>query len=274
MKKVLLTILFFTSIAFSQTHDVGQSNANVDQALINALVSDDSIAQHRTELNSLSSGKQNADPDLSTYAAITPSVNMITFLGAANYSAMRTQLSLVVGTNVQAYDADLTTYAGITPSANVQSILSAADYAAIRTALGLVIGTNVQAYDADLTSWGAITPAVFFDTLSFNINIADTVITGDNAIWKIPNNITITEVASFTNTGTVTFNIEERGETTPNTAGTDVMTSDLTGDTDQQETGTFSNAGIARDAWLALVVASKTGDPTLFGVSIRYVKTN
>jgi hypothetical protein len=71
---------------------------------------------------------------------------------------VRTDLSLVVGTNVQAYDADLTTYAGITPSANVQSILGAADYSAIRTLLGLVIGTNVQAYDADLSTWAGLTP--------------------------------------------------------------------------------------------------------------------
>ncbi len=90
------------------------------------------------------------DADLTTYAGITPSANVQSLLGAADYSAMRTQLSLVIGTNVQAYDADLTTYAGITPAANVQSLLGAADYSAMRTQLGLVIGTNVQAYDADL----------------------------------------------------------------------------------------------------------------------------
>jgi hypothetical protein len=109
--------------------------------------------------------KQAGDADLTTYAGITPSANVQSLLGAADYAAMRTQLGLVIGTNVQAYDADLTTYAGITPAANVQSLLAAADYSAMRTQLGLVIGTNVQAYDADLTTYAGITPAANVQSL-------------------------------------------------------------------------------------------------------------
>ena len=215
------------------------------------------------------------DADLTTYAGITPSANIQTFLGAASYTAMRTQLALTIGTNVQAYDADLTTYAGITPSANVQTFLGYSDFAAMRVGLGLVIGTNVQAYDADLTSWGAITPAIVFDTVRVAVwGTMDTVTTGDYVAIKMENNYTITEVAAYTNTGTMTFNIEERGETTPNTAGTDVMTSDLVADTNQQETGTFSNATVDRDDWLVLVVTSITGDPTIFCVTVRGIKTN
>lgn len=113
-----------------------------------------------------------------------------------------------------------------------------------------------------------------FDTLSISWGVMDTVTTGDYVGWKVPNNITVTEVAAFTNTGTATFNLEERAETTPNTAGTDIMTSDLVADSDQQETGTFSNATLDRDDYIALVVTSITGDPTLFGVTVRYVKSN
>lgn len=56
---------------------------------------------------------QAADADLTTYAGITPSANVQSLLGAANYSAMRTQLTLVPGTDVQAFDADLTALAAL-----------------------------------------------------------------------------------------------------------------------------------------------------------------
>jgi hypothetical protein len=116
-------------------------------------------ANFRTDLSLVAGTNVQAyDADLTTYAGITPSANVQTFLGAASYAAMRTQLSLVPGSDVQGYDADLATYAGITPSANIQTFLGAADYAAMRTQLGLVIGTNVQAYDADLDTWAGVTP--------------------------------------------------------------------------------------------------------------------
>ena len=57
---------------------------------------------------------------------------------AANYAAMRTLLTLVVGTDVQAYSAVLATWAGVTPSANGQSLVSAANYAAMVTLLGVL----------------------------------------------------------------------------------------------------------------------------------------
>lgn len=72
---------------------------------------------------------------------------------------VRSDLALVIGTNVQAYDADLTTWAGLTPSANAQSLVTAADYSAMRTLLSLVPGTNVQAFDADLSAIAALTSA-------------------------------------------------------------------------------------------------------------------
>lgn len=118
------------------------------------------------------------------------------------------------------------------------------------------------------------THSEFTDTLSKSWGVMDTVTTGDYTGWKVDNNITITEISAYTNTGTVTFNLEERVETTPNTAGTDVIGSDLVADDDQQETGTFTNAAIDRDDWLVPTVTSISGDPTIFTITVRYVKTN
>jgi len=80
-------------------------------------------------------------------------------LGAADFAAFVTSLTLTIGTDTQAWDADLDTYAGITPSANVQTLLGGADFAAVTTSLGLTIGTNTQAWDADLDRFAALTGA-------------------------------------------------------------------------------------------------------------------
>ena len=48
------------------------------------------------------------DDDLTTYAGITPSANIQTLLGSADYSTARTNLGLAIGTNVQAYNSNLT----------------------------------------------------------------------------------------------------------------------------------------------------------------------
>ena len=68
--------------------------------------------------------------------------------GASNDADARTNLGLVIGTNVQAYDADLTTWAGLTPSANAQSLVTAADYAAMRALLDLEAGTDFYSKSA------------------------------------------------------------------------------------------------------------------------------
>lgn len=106
---------------------------------------------------------QPLDSDLTTWAGLTPSANAQTLVGHT-FAQMRTDLGLVIGTNVQAWDADLDTWATLTPSANAQTLVGHT-FAQMRTDLGLVIGTNVQAWDADLDTYAGITPSANAQTL-------------------------------------------------------------------------------------------------------------
>lgn len=126
--------------------------------------------------------------------------------------------------------------------------------------------TKIDQNTSDITALEALK-----DTLAIGWGIMDTVTVTDLPGWKVPYDVTIIEISSFTDSNTVTFNLEERAETTPNTAGTDVLSADQVADNDQQEATSFSNAGLAKDTWLVPSV-SATGDASLFSITVRYVK--
>lgn len=116
-----------------------------------------------------------------TWARLGSSANMLELLGSADYATARTNLGLVISTNVQAYDADLTTYAGITPSANVQSVLSAANNAAIKTLLGYY--TSGDAISGTFT--GSLTGSV-----TGNVSGSSGSCTGNSATATLATNAT------------------------------------------------------------------------------------
>ena len=109
------------------------------------------------------------------------------------------------------------------------------------------------------------------DTLTYTWSMLDTVIVQALPAWKVPYNITLLEIAAYTDANTTTFNIEERAATTPNSAGTDAISSDLVADNNQQLTSTFSNASFAKGTWVTPTI-SATGDVAIFSITIKYIK--
>lgn len=132
-------------------------------------------------------------------------------------------------------------------------------------------GTGANQVSTDDITEGSTNLYNMPDTLTQWWGLMDTVIVEDLPGWKVPYDITIIEIAGYTDANTTTFNVEERAEGTPNTAGTDAMASDLVADNDQQEQTSFDNAGFAKDTWMVPTI-SATGDVSKFNITVRYVK--
>ena len=73
-----------------------------------------------------------------------------------------------------------------------------------------------------------------------------------------------------TDTGTATLQFDERAEATPNTGGTDVMTSTLVCDSNSQSTAAFDNATIAADVPLNLDIDAVASTPGIVRGHVCY----
>jgi hypothetical protein len=71
-----------------------------------------------------------------------PEISAANAVTAVSAATMRTDLGLVIGTNVQAFDADLTTWAGITPVAAVGTWIATPSSANLRSAMTDENGTG------------------------------------------------------------------------------------------------------------------------------------
>jgi len=115
-------------------------------------------------------------------AAAAPVQSVAGLTGAMTAAALRTALSLVVGTDVQAFDSDLAAIAALTTTAFGRSLLTQADATAIRATIGAGVSnfdgvfasltsrpttlagygiTDAQPLDADLTAIAALTTTGF-----------------------------------------------------------------------------------------------------------------
>lgn len=82
--------------------------------------------------------------------------------------------------------------------------------------------------------------------------------------------VTILRVSASTDQGTATLQFDERVESTPNTGGTDVLTSALVADNNTEVTTAFANAGIAANAVLNLDIDAVSGTPGVVRIHVEF----
>ncbi len=263
--KTIISLILISVMVQAQTYDVGQTNANISLALSRALAQPDSNTVYRNAINL----KFNT-----TDTTVFVSDALLTALLAYKFNTTDTTAfnSKALTTAQLAYKLNKSDTTNFRTFSDLKYAATASF--AIAPAL-LDDSLTVKMNRSEMTGYSttAHTHIDLFDTLSISWGVLDTTYTGSLTGWKVPNDITITEISAYTDANTVTFNIEERAETTPNSAGTDVIGSDLVADTNQEETSTFTNATIAKNTWLVPTI-SATGDVSIFTISVRYIKTD
>lgn len=185
--------------------------------------------------------------------------------GATTAAGARTNLGLVIGTNVQAWSAILDDIAGLTQatdkliyfdsattaatadlSAFARTLIDDANAAAARTTLGLVIGTDVQAFDATLSALAAFNTNGFLVQTAANTFAGRTITgtinqvivfdgdgVGGSPALSLPQNIHEGATPTFAGlilTGTITFPDDIRQTFNPGAANPGLNVGAIAGD--------------------------------------------
>lgn len=163
--------------------------------------------------------------------------------GAGNWSPSASPVCLSNGTNCPADD----------------DVPEVGDFDALVGGRSLTYDTTNNQMDADAELYEQI----------FSINIPGVTTSDTNKIQhKFSHPITIARVSCSTDTGTVTIQLDERAEATPNTAGTDVLSSALVCDDNTEATTSFGNASIAADVPLNLQITATSGTPGVVRIHV------
>jgi len=96
------------------------------------------------------------------------------------------------------------------------------------------------------------------------------VATSSYPVLSVPFACTITRITHITDVGTVDWNLEERVEATPNTAGTDVYAADEQSSVANSVDTSFNNPGLAANTWLHFSASAVATAPQKLWIKIDY----
>ena len=104
------------------------------------------------------------------------------------------------------------------------------------------------------------------------VYIEDPVATDSMPVFAVGQACTITRITHITDAGTVDWNLEERAEATPATAGTDVYAADEQSGTGNSVDTSFSNAALAANTWLHYSASAVASSPTKLWIKITFTE--
>lgn len=273
----------------------GASTATSARSNLGLVIGTD-VQAHTSTLDAVSAGTYTGASSITTLGTITTGVWTGTNIavanggtGAATASSARTNLGLVIGTDVQAYSTVLSTvssgtYTGSSSITTLGTITTgtwtgttiattnggtgATTTASARSNLGLAIGTNVQAWDADLDAYAALSSTgVVIRTGSGTASVRTLTGTTDQVSISngdgVSGNPTFSLPQSIATSSTVQFNIVKAG-----VGSASAPSYALTNDTN---TGLYSSAadvlGIAAGGLTAMTITGTASAVNYLNVS-------